>query len=379
VPALSFKEVDSRQGSLSDLHASVSEAASRQGRPFGLHAVVPEAPTVSITVPQEALTRARHYNRHALVCRFNGLWPSLPDLLSWFSSEWYPFLDGEFITCPCAKWFFVVVFNSTSDKDKMFNSGPWFWGRAGLSMQLWTPAFNPSMDCISSAPIWVRLPYFPLHFWGDDFLQSIGNGLGKFVCRSPDSKQSHSTFARICVEMDLSKGFLAEIILQGKDYSRTQKLDYENLSFRCRHCFDTGHLAHNFGKPPRKKRSSKPTWWTKVSKEPRSESKTLEAEEEAEVEAKIKPPAKGEAEEAEAQAEIKSPAKGEAEDTPKSPTQQESLTASWADLAEKEDPLRPTESQSTDQSNEWQTVSKKKKNFQPRSDVMTQSHSGSLK
>jgi hypothetical protein len=242
----------------------------------------------------------------------------------------------------------VVVFDSTSDRDKVFNSRPWFWGRAGLSMQLWTPAFDPSMDCISSTPIWVRLPYLSLRFLGDDSLQYIGNGLDKFLCKSPDSKPARSTFARICVEMDFSKGFPAEIILQGKDYSRTQKLDYENLSFRCRNCFETGHLARNCGKPPGKKRSSKPTWWMKASKEPRSKSKTLEAEEEAEAKAEIKSPAKGEAEEAEVEAEIKSPAKGEAEDTPKSPTQQETLTPSWANLAEKEDPLRATESQSTD-------------------------------
>jgi hypothetical protein len=187
VPTLSFKEVASCQGSLSGLRASVPKVASLQGHPSGLHAVVPEAPTVSIPIPQEALTNARHYNRHALVCRFNGFWPSLPDLISWFSSEWYPFLDREVIPCPFAKGFFVVVFYSTSDIDKFFSSGPWFWGRAGLSMQLWTPSFDPSTDCISSAPVWVRLPYLPLHFWGDVSLHSIGNGLGKFLCRSPNS------------------------------------------------------------------------------------------------------------------------------------------------------------------------------------------------
>ena len=167
---------------------------------------------------------------------------------------------------------------------------------------------------------------------------------------------------RIYVEMDFTKGFPAEIILQGKDYSRTQKLDYENLSFRCRNCFETGHLARKCGKPPGKKRSSKPTWWTGVPTEPRSESKTLEVAEEAEAEDEIKPPTKG-----------------EAEDSPKLPTQQDPLASSWADLADKEDALGPTEIQSMDQSNEWQTVSKRKKNFQPRSDVMTRSRSGSLK
>jgi hypothetical protein len=362
VPTLSFKEVASRQRSLSGLLAAVPKVATLQGHPSGLHAVVPEAPAVSIPMPQEALTHARHYSRHALVCRFNGFWPSLPDLISWFSSEWYPLLDGEVIPYPCAKGFFVVVFYSTSDRDKVFNSGPWFWGRAGLSMQHWTPAFDPSTDCISSAPVWVRLPYFPLHFWGDESLHSIGNGLGKFLCRSPDSKPARSTFTRICVEMDFSKGFPAEIILQGKDYSRTQKLDYENLSFRCRNCFETGHLARHCGKPPGKKRSSKPTWWTGVPMVPRPESKTPEEAEEAEVEDEIKPPSKG-----------------EAEDSPKSPTQQDPLASSWADLADKEEALGPSESHSIDHNNEWQTVSKRKKNFHPRSDVMTRSRSGSLK
>jgi hypothetical protein len=122
VPNLSFKEVASCQWSLFGLHASLLRVASLQGHPSGLHAVVPEALTVSIPMPQEALTHARHYNRHALVCRFNGFWPSLPDLISWFSSEWYLFLDREVIPCPFAKGFFVVVFYSTSDRDKVFNS-----------------------------------------------------------------------------------------------------------------------------------------------------------------------------------------------------------------------------------------------------------------
>jgi hypothetical protein len=173
--------------------------------------------------------------------------------------------------------------------------------------------------------------------------------------------------SRICVEMDFTKGFPAEIILQGKDYSRNQKLDYENLSFRCRNCFETGHIARNCEKLPRKKRSSKsqrPTWWTGTPIEPHSESKAHGTTEEAEVEAEIKDPAKG---------------KDQAEVIPKSPTQPEPWISSWADLADKEEPLGPTESHSQDQNIEWRTMSKKKKNFQARNDVMTRSRSGSLK
>ena len=218
-------------------------------------------------------------------------------------------------------------------------------------MQLWTPAFDPSMDCISSAPVWVRLPYFPLLFWGYESLHSIGNGLSKFLCRSPDSKPACSTFARIYVEMDFSKGFPMEIILQGKDYSRTQILDYENLSFRCRNCFEMGHLACSCGKSTGKKRSSKsqrPTWWTGAQSELHAESKAHGKAKEAK---------------AEAEAEIKDPTKGKAqvEASPKSSNQPDPRNSSWAYLADEEDPLGPTKIHSQDQSKEWQMVSKKKK------------------
>jgi hypothetical protein len=65
--------------------------------------------------------------------------------------------------------------------------------------------------------------------------------------------------------MDFSKGFPAQITLQGKNYSWTQKLDYENLQFRCRNCFETGHLAIKCQKLPEKNRNPKnqrkATWW----------------------------------------------------------------------------------------------------------------------
>jgi len=43
-------------------------------------------------------------------------------------------------------------------------------------------------------------------------------------------------------EMDFSKRFLAEIILGCKNYSWTQKLDYERITLQCRACFETWHI-----------------------------------------------------------------------------------------------------------------------------------------
>jgi hypothetical protein len=32
-------------------------------------------------------------------------------------------------------------------------------------MKPWNPFFDPLKDALSSTPLWVRLPNFPLHFW----------------------------------------------------------------------------------------------------------------------------------------------------------------------------------------------------------------------
>jgi hypothetical protein len=68
----------------------------------------------------------------------------------------------------------------------------------------------------------------------------------------------------ICMEMDFSKGFPAEVILTGKNYSWSQKLDYERVSLHCRSCFETCHLATHCPKGSRKNRKhQKSTWWVR--------------------------------------------------------------------------------------------------------------------
>jgi len=96
-----------------------------------------------------------------------------------------------------------------------------------------SPSFDPSKGSLSSALVSVRLPNLPLHFWGLSSLCAIDNALGRFHLRSPKTEScSICTYARICVEMDFSKGFPAEIILTGDNYSWTQKMDYKKCKNR---------------------------------------------------------------------------------------------------------------------------------------------------
>jgi hypothetical protein len=67
--------------------------------------------------------------------------------------------------------------------------------------------------------------------------------------------------------MDLNEGLLVELKIVNQDYSWTQALDYENVSFRCRSCYNIGHLAKEYPKTSQPYRHHKAMWWTGVCPE----------------------------------------------------------------------------------------------------------------
>lgn len=95
---------------------------------------------------------------------------------------------------------------------------------------------------VSKMPVWVRLHNLPLHLH-HKVLIAIRNTLGKLLKIDKDRlTKGISTFARICVEVDLSQRLPKSIILNFNNTQWTQSLDYENTTLRCRGCLKTGHL-----------------------------------------------------------------------------------------------------------------------------------------
>ena len=158
-------------------------------------------------MPDMALKGIKALSDRALICRFNGYWPKMVDLHAWLDACWKPLLQQTFSIYPCARGFFVIDFDNQEDKSTIVEVGPWFWGSSGLFMQPWNPNFNPSTTFISTAPVWVRLPNLPLHLWNDPSLRSIGDVIGQFhsICLNT-MKFFRTTYARICVQMDVSEG-----------------------------------------------------------------------------------------------------------------------------------------------------------------------------
>jgi hypothetical protein len=50
--------------------------------------VMQETPTFSIPMPKDVIAQAARLTAKALVCRFNGFWPSLVNFHDWISKSW---------------------------------------------------------------------------------------------------------------------------------------------------------------------------------------------------------------------------------------------------------------------------------------------------
>ena len=82
-----------------------------------------------------------------------------------------------------------------------------------------------------------------MHLWHTSVFIAIGDTLGRFLAIDNSRRDNGLyTYSRICAEIDISKGLPDQINLKIGDFHWTQTLDYENTTFRCRHCHQTGHL-----------------------------------------------------------------------------------------------------------------------------------------
>jgi len=129
------------------------------------------------------------------------------------------------------------------DRDRIFEGGPYFYAVAGLYMRLWTMNFVPEQETFTSVLVWIRLYSLPLDYLMTESLRAIGNKLGHFLKISEATLRGKCTsYARICVEMDLSGGLLDEVILEVYEDEWVQIVDYGHIRFRCRKIHEHGHL-----------------------------------------------------------------------------------------------------------------------------------------
>lgn len=174
----------------------------------------------------------------SLVGRFTRVRPSLQELSQWSKTYWVSKLRSIWMFRSLGEGFFKIEFFDEEDCHFVLENGPWFMGVAGLSLKRWTPQFDPQNPGPLKTPVRMTLPDLPPELWNDESLIKICSAVGRVL----DIVHETTEIARVCVEVDLSKGLLPMLDLQCGETSLKQELDYEGIPFRCKVCRSAEHL-----------------------------------------------------------------------------------------------------------------------------------------
>ncbi|XP_042005569.1 uncharacterized protein LOC121754260 [Salvia splendens] len=127
------------------------------------------------------------------------------------------------------------------------------------------PRFDPFFE-IPIVAIWCNILALPVHLFEESSLVAIGEMLGKPVqVDRATITRSRVSFARICVEVDLSRPIPEEIDIDIAGKHVTLKVKWDKIPLYCNECKHVGHSAmscYASGRrpmPPKRDYSQRPT------------------------------------------------------------------------------------------------------------------------
>ncbi|PNX57420.1 zinc ion binding nucleic acid binding protein, partial [Trifolium pratense] len=142
--------------------------------------------------------------------------------------------------------FYMVKFDGEEDKNKVINEGPWMIYDRYLTVRQWTPNFNASTAKIDKTMAWIRIPSLNLVFYDESVLWAIASMVGNPIKVDLQTlKVARGRFARMCVEVDLTKPVVGRVGINGEWY----QVQYEGLHIICTHCGCYGHLMKDCAPP----------------------------------------------------------------------------------------------------------------------------------
>lgn len=125
-------------------------------------------------------------------------------------------------------------------------SGPkgtpvWYVERHPMRVFKWSPEFD--VYCESPiAAIWCNLIGLPIHLFDTSALFAIGKLLGNPIqFDQATATKSRLSFARICVEIDITKPATEEIILDICGKETAKQIKWDKIPAYCDDCKHVGH------------------------------------------------------------------------------------------------------------------------------------------
>jgi hypothetical protein len=189
-----------------------------------------------IKLSAEEKKRIRSPWRQTLIVKVMGRRVGYMYLIKRLKTLWKIQTDLELVDL--GNDFFLAKFANEVDKEYALYNGPWMIADHYLTVRTWHPNFDPYEAKIDKVAVWVRLPDLAMEYYDNSVLWIIGNKIGKTLkVDRATSIGMRGNYARICVEVDLTKPLLAKFKLR----RRVRRIMYEGLHLICFQCGQYGH------------------------------------------------------------------------------------------------------------------------------------------
>ncbi|CAN0858741.1 hypothetical protein LINGRAHAP2_LOCUS7433, partial [Linum grandiflorum] len=128
---------------------------------------------------------------------------------------------------------FLVRFKSKQDYEWVIDGGPWMLEETYLTVHQCYKGFNPWTAEVKTTMAWVQLPDLPIEFYNPVAVKRIASRIGHPIRVDRATEEgARGKYARVCVEVDLTKPLLSKYMLEGKKYL----ISYESLHGLCTVC-----------------------------------------------------------------------------------------------------------------------------------------------
>lgn len=205
----------------------------------------PTKSKIKITFSKERLQRNRAQWRGCLIIKLLGKNLGFKPLMDKIHRLWN--LEGTITPIDVGLGFYIIRFETKADYRRVYMGGPWIIQDHYLTVRKWHSNFKADMALAIKTAVWVRVPLLPMEFYEEDNLKEIAEHLGKPLKVDNNTiVTARGSYARICVEMDLSKPLPPSIAVEKFDYY----LEYEHLHLICFACGRVGHRRENCGAAP---------------------------------------------------------------------------------------------------------------------------------
>ncbi|XP_019179205.1 PREDICTED: uncharacterized protein LOC109174421 [Ipomoea nil] len=197
-----------------------------------------------ITLTKEEKFHMRIKWRLTLIVKVFGRSVGYTYLLKRLMAMWKPKAIMELVIT--ANGYFLVKFGSEDDYDFAKYEGPWMVLDHYLIVKEWRPNFDPWTNTTENILAWIRMPCLPAEYYDHNFLMKVGRKVGRpIMIDTAKNLASRASFARICVEVDITKPLLSKF----KVGKRVRTVTYEGIHLIC---FKCGMYGHNHEKCEKK-------------------------------------------------------------------------------------------------------------------------------